>query len=158
MAMRDLVRREPEGAIERRDVEHPLFGFRREMRDLFDRFFPGLEVGGIDGGFSPRLDVSESEKDVRISAELPGLDEKDVEVSVGAGMLTIRGERREEKKSDEKGWVRREQSWGSFRRSVALPCDVDPEKADATFAKGLLKITLPKAASAQGKRIEVKAA
>ncbi len=158
MALRDLVRRDSERSLERREHEHPLVGFQREMRDLLERFLPGFEIGGLDGGFHPRLDVAENEKEVCVSAELPGIDEKDVEVSVGGGMLTVRGQRREEKTADEKGWVRREQSYGAFRRSIALPCDVDVEKADATFGKGILRITLPKAASAQGKRIEVKAA
>lgn len=160
MAVPELARKVQE--VERRPERHPTWGFQREIRDLFDRFFPGfdggLEFAGLEAGFSPKLDVAETDKEIRVSAELPGVEEKDVDVSLSGGTLTIRGERRaESERKDEKGWVRREQSFGSFRRSIALPCEVDADKVAATFTRGILKITLPKAESAQNRRIAVKA-
>lgn len=109
---------------------------------------------------SPAVDVSESDKAYEITAELPGLDEKNVEVSVANGGLTIKGEKKEEKEQNQKDYYVSERSYGSFERYFGLPEGVDADKIEASFKNGVLKVMLPKTAEAQkpAKKIEVKAA
>lgn len=156
MKSSSLVPARQEGAVAER---HPLAALRRQMDALFDGFFAdfGDPARGLQT-FSPRVDVVENGKEVRITAELPGIEEKDVEVSCSSDAITIRGEKREEKeeKGDER--YRLERSYGAFRRTVALPCEVDADKASAKFSKGVLTVALPKAApAAKAKKIEIKA-
>jgi HSP20 family protein len=152
------VRQEEERSLQRE--EHPFLTLQQEMNRLFDDFFGGraLEPFGALGegwdAFSPQVDVVETDKEIRVSAELPGLDDKDVEVSLSRDVLTISGEKRQEKGRD---YFRAERSYGSFRRSIPLPAEVNTEKVDAVFKKGVLTVTLPKKAEAAGrKRITVK--
>jgi HSP20 family protein len=134
------------------------------MTELFDRFFRGLDLAPLDApgplgaGFRPRIDVAETEHAIEVSAELPGIAEKDVDVSLAGDVLTIRGERKHEHEESEKEWYRKEQSYGSFHRAIALPAEVDPDKVAASFAQGVLKVTLPKVVGARSKRITVRAA
>lgn len=148
--------------------------FHDEMDRLFDRFAGGFGVPSLrrwfnieptstyESSFSlpnPAVDVTEDGKDYKITAELPGLEEKDLNVTVAGGMLTIKGEKSYEK--DEKNTDRHvsERAYGSFRRSFALPDGVDADKITADMAKGVLTVTLPKTAqAAKQKKIEVKAA
>lgn len=139
----------------------PFAVLRREMNSLFDDFFTDVERPPALAlpAFSPKVDVKETDGEVRITAELPGVDEKDVEVSVSGDLLTIKGEKKEEK--EEKGEERYhfERTYGAFRRSLALPCEVNGDKATATYTKGVLTIVLPKVADAKKKAtIAVKAA
>ena len=108
----------------------------------------------------PAVDVVESEKAYEITAELPGMDEKSIEVKVTDGYLTIKGEKEEEKEEKKKDYYLHERSFGSFERSFDVPESVDLSKIEATFKKGVLTVTLPKKAEAQTpeKKIEVKAA
>ena len=108
----------------------------------------------------PAVDIAESEKAYEITAELPGMDEKNIEVKVTDGSLTIKGEKQEEKEEKEKDYYLQERRYGSFERSFELPESVDPDKIEASFKKGVLTVTLPKKAEAQkpAKKIEVKAA
>jgi HSP20 family protein len=108
----------------------------------------------------PAVDVVESEKAYEINAELPGMDEKNIEVKVSDGVLTIKGEKREEKEQKEKDYYLQERSFGSFERSFEVPESVDADKIEARFKKGVLTLTLPKKAEAQkpAKKIEVKSA
>ena len=146
--------------------------FRNEMDRVFDRFsgnfaFPSLrrmfdvepwrfESMGIT---TPAIDVSEDEKAYKISAELPGLDEKDIDVTVTGDALVLKGEKRHEKEEKEKNYYLSERSYGAFQRAFALPEGIDRNKIDAQFSKGVLTITLPKTAEAQkqAKKITVKA-
>ena len=123
-------------------AEEPLF--RRELT------FPS----------TPAVDVVESEKAYEITAELPGMDEKNIDVKVADGTLTIKGEKQEEKEEKKKDYYLRERSFGSFERSFAIPEGVDADKIDASFKKGVLTLTLPKKPEAQkpAKKIDVKAA
>ena len=107
----------------------------------------------------PAIDIAESEKGYEIKAELPGMDEKGIEVKVTDGSLTIKGEKQEEKEEKEKDYYLQERRYGSFERSFELPDSVDPDKIEASFKKGVLTVTLPKKAEAQkpAKKIEVKA-
>jgi HSP20 family protein len=109
---------------------------------------------------SPAVDVTESDKAYEITAELPGLDEKNIEVNVANGGLTIRGEKKEEKEEKQKDYYVSERRYGSFERYFSLPEGVDADKIQASFKNGVLKVTLPKTAEAQkpAKKIEVKAA
>jgi HSP20 family protein len=107
----------------------------------------------------PAVDVAETDQAYEIKAELPGLDEKNIEVKVANGVLSIKGEKQEEKEEREKDYYRRERSFGSFERSFQLPDDIEADKIEATFKNGVLSVTLPKSAEArqQAKKIEVKA-
>ena len=145
--------------------------FRTEMDRLFDRFttgfgwpslaLPSFPAGGAGNGFAvPAVDVTEDDKAYRIAAELPGMDEKDVEVAVSGGTLTIKGEKRQERETKEPNYYLSERSYGSFQRAFALPDGIDRDRIEAGFAKGVLTVTLPKKPEAQqpAKRIEVKSA
>ncbi len=145
--------------------------FRSEFDRLFDRFgLPSLrrmfevEPGWrAAGGFpfsAPPIDLSEDEKAYRITAELPGLDAKDVELSVSDGRLILKGEKRREKEEKEKNYYFSERAYGSFQRVFELPASVEHDKITADFSKGVLTITLPKTAEAQqqAKKIEIKSA
>ena len=135
----------------------------RRTDRLFDGFFnefAGLTArphGVFGETFTPRLDVSETEQEFKVVAELPGLDEKDIDVSFNQKVLTISGEKKSEQEEQGQNYHRIERSYGSFKRSVALPSEVDLDQIDASFSNGLLSITLPKTTDAQTKKIEVKA-
>jgi HSP20 family protein len=148
----------------RREEDHPFFALHREMNRMFDDFFHSFDLTPFGGGtsfatFSPSVDIREDEKEVSIKAELPGLDEKDIEVSLSDDSLTIRGEKKDEKEEKGKEYWHRETSYGSFRRVIPLPEGLDTEKADARFKKGVLTVTLPRLeeAKTKGKRITIKA-
>ena len=163
-----------EVAIRREDEqEHPAYSLQREMNRVFDDFFRSWDMPTLSRPFelypfgalennalNPRIDVSETDKEVRISAELPGLTEKDIDVSLTKDMLTIKGEKKQEQEENVKGWYRMERSYGTFMRSIALPCEVDEEHCNATFKNGVLTVSLSKTAQAQSntKNIPVKPA
>ncbi len=132
--------------------------FREEMNRLFDNFFRGFEIEPF-GTFRPSVNVVEDEKEIRVSAELPGIDEKDIEVSLSKDSLTIKGEKKEEKEDKGKNYYRMERSYGSFSRTIPLPVEIDADKVKAQFKKGVLTVTLPKTAKAikETKKIPVKA-
>jgi len=143
--------------------------FRSEMDRLFDRFgFPSLRrVFDIEpawrsaSSFSfsvPAIDMSEDEKAYKISAELPGIDAKDIDVSVSGDMLVLKGEKRQEKEEKDKNYHFSERAYGSFQRAFDLPASVDRDKVAADFSKGVLTITLPKTAEARKpqKKIAIK--
>lgn len=135
---------------------------RHEMNRLFDNFFTGFDLPWFGGNESrvltPRVDVSESDQEIHIAAELPGLDEKDVEVTVTDDTLTIRGEKKEESERKEHNYHMMERSYGTFSRTLRLPFTVDAEQAKAVFRDGVLQITLPKPKGVQQRthKIEVR--
>jgi HSP20 family protein len=138
--------------------------FRGEMDRLFDRFsfpsLPSLFGGQKDFSFNvPAVDVTEDNKAYKIAAELPGLDEKDIEVTVNDDMLVLKGEKRQEKEENDKNTYVSERSYGSFQRAFSLPTGVDRNKITADFSKGVLTMTLPKTAEAQHqqKKVAIKA-
>ena len=142
----------------------PFRGFQREMDRLFDEFSRGF--GGApslwddgDRFLTPQLDVEETEKSYEISVELPGIDEKDLDVTLAEGVLTIKGEKKTESESKDKGRLHMERRFGSFQRSLALPADADQGKIDAAFKNGVLKLTVGKTAEAKpaAKKIAIKA-
>ncbi len=145
------------------EQEHPLVSFHRDINRLFDNFFSDFgskwswPLTGRIGDFAPRVDVSEDEKEVKISAELPGMDAKEVKIEATKDTLRISGEKKEEVEKKEASYHRVERSWGKFQREFALPSEVDPERVDARFKNGVLTVTLPKTESVRGRRIEIKA-
>ena len=143
--------------------------FRSEMDRLFDRFGSGFGFPSLRRMFDieprsaftfsvPAIDMSEDEKAYKISAELPGIDAKDIDVSVTGDMLVLKGEKRQEKEEKDKNYHFSERTYGSFQRAFELPASVDRNHVSADFAKGVLTITLPKTVGAQKpvKKIEVK--
>lgn len=153
----------------------PYENIRREIDRVFDRF----SLGGWDFPFgrkafelelpwsrladlaiAPAVDIVEKEKEYEITAELPGLDEKNIEIKLLNGTLTIKGEKKEEKEEKEKDYHLSERRYGLFTRSFQVPDSVDTGKIEAIFAKGVLTVKLPKSAEAQKseKTISVKAA
>jgi len=144
--------------------EHPFSLFREQFNRLFDDFFFGRELAPLRmtdpwyGAFQPHIDVKESDTEITVSAELPGMDEKDIEVLLSGDALTIKGEKKEEKEDKNKHYYRMERRYGSFQRTIPLPVEIDAKKADASFKKGILHVTLPKTARAKEavKKITVK--
>lgn len=162
MTIKDLMpkfNRRGDRAPRRRAEEDFFRGLRRELDRLVDDFYADYSlarwpVAGeqLAAGFLPRVDVSETDREVKISAELPGLSEQDIAVELDEHTVTIRGEKKEEREQKEQRWYRREQACGSFQRVIALPEGSQPDAARATFKQGLLTITLPKQAGAGSQR------
>ena len=162
MAVRDLIpwRRQenPAPALFRDEVPSPYLQLRREMDRLFEDFFRAPLVGGIALSSNtpgwPSLEVKESGDQVTVTAELPGLTESDIEVTVDDGVLTLRGEKRSEHDEKDQGWS--ERYYGRFERSVVLPEGADEENCRAEFRNGVLTVRMPKAQrTARGRRIPV---
>jgi len=137
---------------DRRELD-PFRAFRTQMDSLFEDWF-GRSMGGM---LAPRVDVSDTDKETTLTVELPGVSEKDIDVSLVGDQLTIKGEKKSEfeDKKDEEGRIyhRVERSYGAFQRTMTIPYKVDPDQVAAEFKDGVLKITLPKPADAQ-KRVE----
>jgi HSP20 family protein len=153
--------------LARRDeLYDPFTAFRREVDRMFDDFFDGLGRSALSPFFgswsevTPTMDVTETEKELVITAELPGLDEKDFEVTISGDVLTLKGEKKSEREHRARNGDYVERRYGTFSRSVRLPFDVGDEKVDATYEKGVLTIRIPKPAELQrpARRIEVRAA
>ena len=149
-------------ALRREAEENPIVSFQKAINTLFDDFFRGVDFGPLETGmakFNPRVDMAEDDKSITITAELPGLDEKDIEINLSKDILTIKGEKKEEKEEKGKERYYMERSFGSFQRMISIPSEVDTSKVDATFKKGVLNITLPKQAKAKEaqKKIQIKA-
>lgn len=132
---------------------------RKEMDRLFDRFLePVWPQMPALGEWEPTLDVSESKDAVTVKAELPGVEQKDIAVSLQDGVLIIKGEKQAEKEEKDKRYHRVERSYGAFFRSIRMPAAVEAGKVMATFKDGVVTITLPKVPEAKGTTIPVKAA
>jgi HSP20 family protein len=137
---------------------HPFSSLQREVDRLFDDFTRGFPAFGFGGtrDLVPSVDVSETDKELLIAAELPGIEEKDVHIDVSGNVLTIRGEKKSESESKDKNYRLIERSYGAFSRRLELPAGVDLDAIKAKMEKGVLTVTVPKPAEAQSKRIEVK--
>ncbi len=127
-----------------------------EMDDLFDGFFRGLDRPFAGYKAWPAIDVAEEENAIVVRAEVPGCKADDIDISVYGNTLTISGEKKFEEEKKEKGYYHVESTYGSFRRELTLPTDVDPSKIEAACKDGVLSITLPKAASAKAVKVKVK--
>ncbi len=145
--------------------ESPFFALHHEIDRVFDDLRRGAPWAGFgipNGGarFAPLLDVFETDKAIEIDAELPGMTEDDIDVSVVDNILTVKGEKKSETEKKEADYHMVERSYGVFTRSLTLPYEVEASKVDAKFDKGVLKITLPKPAEvrAKTKKIKIKSA
>ena len=134
-----------------------LSSLRREMDRMWDRFFGEAPLARrIGEEWWPSVDVSETKDNLVVKAELPGLEAKDVDVSISGDILTIKGEKKKEEEEKDEHHHYVERYYGSFQRSFRLPSNVKSDKIDASFDKGILKVTLPKVEEAKKKKIEVK--
>ena len=131
---------------------------RREMDRLWDSFFEGRPAkrGREEGEWLPSLDVSETKNELVVKAEIPGMDAKDIDISLSDGVLTIKGEKKQEKEEKEADYHLVERSYGAFVRSVRLPKEVQGDKISASYKDGILKIALPKSEEAKKKEIKIK--
>lgn len=166
MANKNILTRKqednPSNIVRRRDSD--VNRFHDEIDRLFDDFFTDpfglVPLRHSESAFMPKVDVVETDKEVKVSAEIPGMEEKDIDVQLNGDILTISGEKSSEHEEKTGQYHRMERSYGSFRRDVQLPSDVDANKVEAVFSKGVLTINLPKPAESisKVKKIEVKKA
>lgn len=133
------------------------FSFLPE-RDIFDRFFEDWspELLDKDRNWIPAFDISENDKEYTLTAEMPGIDAKDLDITISDGILTVKGEKKREKEDKGENYHRVERSYGSFQRSFHIPEKVKTEKVDATFKDGVLKLILEKDEKSETKKITVK--
>lgn len=143
-----------------RSVASPFMSLQREIDRLFEDFSRGFPTIAGNGATAlmPSMDVTETDKEIEITAELPGLEEKDVQINVADNILTIRGEKKAEKEQKDKNYRLVERSYGAFERTLELPEGVNADAIKANISKGLLKVTVPKPAPTQAEKIEVKSA
>jgi HSP20 family protein len=152
-------------------TEYPLLSLQNDMNRLFEDFwrdpfslrpfetFDRMLPSSLRG-FTPNVDISETDKALKLEAELPGLDEKDLEISLSENVLTIKGEKHQKTERKDRNYFYAERTYGSFCRQFTLPASVDEDKIEAAFHKGVLTITLPKRPEVveQRKRIAIKSA
>jgi HSP20 family protein len=125
---------------------------------LFSRFFEETDLPGFsreEREWVPNMDVSETDKGFVVRAEVPGIDKKDISITLTEGLLTIKGERKHEKEEKEECYHRRESYYGSFSRTFRFPSELERDKVDAKYDNGVLKVTIPKAEKAETKKIEI---
>jgi HSP20 family protein len=132
---------------------------KKEVDRLFDRFWEGdfPQLPAL-GEWAPALDVSETKDGITVRAEVPGMDPKDIELSLQEQVLTVKGEKKQEKEEKDEHYYRAERSYGAFARAIRLPAPVDSSKVTATFKNGVLTVALPKAPAAKGTTIPIKGA
>jgi HSP20 family protein len=163
MAIKDLIpwnNRGRDVGIPRGADTHPFLTLHREMNRMFDDAFRGFDLApfgaarAFEGIGWPQIDIDETDKEVRVTAELPGLDEKEVSLEIANGVLSISGEKKSE--SEDKGRRFSERYYGRFERRIPLE-DVDEDKAAASFKNGVLTVTIPKSSEAKTnvRRIEI---
>jgi HSP20 family protein len=145
-------------AIVKWDPFKDFMTLRDRMNRLFEdmvAFSRGEEKDLISSSWVPAVDIYETESEVVLSAEVPGVDEKDIEINIEDGNLTVKGERKFEKETKEENYHRIERSYGSFFRSFALPSYVDHEKIEAEYDNGLLRIRMPKKPEVKPKKVKI---
>jgi len=144
----------------KKDFERSMLSaLQTQMRRLFGDFF-GEELPLFRNGetWVPELDIAETPEAIVVTAEIPGIDPKEVQITVRNNHLVLRGEKKEEKETKGRHWIRTERRVGAFRRELALPAEVEEERIEAVSKNGVLTVTLPKKKEAQGKQIPVKTA
>lgn len=162
-----------QGGLSLADPWRPVSNLRRQIDSLFEEFnrmmpfgptgrsifdMEPFARGGSPWGGMPAVDIVEQDNAIQISAELPGMDENNIELKLANNVLTLKGEKKDEREEKEQGYYLSERSYGSFQRSFNLPDSVDIDKIEAHFDKGVLKVTLPKKSEAQQqeKRIDIR--
>jgi HSP20 family protein len=143
-------------SVRQREMD-PFARMRQEMEGMFNGMLgdwtgPSSLFSRGAGSFVPSVEINETAKEIRVTAELPGLEEKDVEVSLLEGALWIKGEKRQEHEEEKGDVYTCERQYRAFQRMIQLPMEVEADKIKATFKKGVLKVTLPKTKEAQSKR------
>ena len=139
------------------DLVPRTFAFR-PAKDIFERLFEDFNLPALSDGepaWIPVFDISENEKEYVVTAELPGIDSKDLDVTLSDGVLTVKGEKKRESEDKGKNYHRVERSYGSFKRSFRIPEKVQMDKVDAKYKDGILKLTLEKAEESEVKKIAV---
>lgn len=165
---RNLIpwRRKQAVPVRSRDLLSPFEALHRQMNELFESFFEEFEWPRLPSlwrsgeglsTLSPSFDVVETDDEIRVTAELPGMDEKDIEVTLEDNVLTVKGEKKEEREEKRGEYYLAERRYGHFHRSIPLPAGIAEDKVKANFKKGVLTVVLPKTEEAkrQGKKIEV---
>ncbi len=135
-----------------------LTSLRREMDRLWEDFFGRRDLLAEEASWVPAVDISEDKEYVNVRAELPGIDPKDVEITLSGDLLTIRGEKKQRQEKKGENFHRIETRWGRFCRSIRIPVPVDPDKIEAKYENGVLNITMPKREEIKPKQIEIKTA
>jgi HSP20 family protein len=138
------------------DVSSEIFNMQREIDRLFDRFRGGVTAESSVSTWAPAVDIVEEKDHFVVRAELPGVEKKDVKITIENNVLALRGEKKFEEEKEGKNFHRVERSYGSFYRSFTLPTSVVSNKIEASYADGVLTITIPKSEEAKPKEIEVK--
>ena len=158
MTLRDMIpwKHNKDISTERR-MGHPLQRLHWGIDRLFDDFIQDWDWPATleEGVLAPRTDVSETDKEVTVTAEMPGLDEKNIDVSLERDSLVIRGNKESKKEDEGKSYYRVERAYSSFYRVIPLPCEIDDKKIKAVYKKGLLTVLLPKAHDAARKRKQI---
>ncbi len=152
----EITKYKPNG---NKDILGP-FGFDRSIRQLFDSFMdfpkewdlPARPVGEL----FPKVDISESPQKYDIRAEIPGMNKEDIKISVNKNVLVLSGEKKEEKKTEDKKYHRIESYYGSFQRSFVLPDGINADKVEASFKDGVLSVVVPKSEATKEKTVEIK--
>src|ERR1700675_4258467 len=156
MRLTSLVPSRGSNALMRPDFG--LFGLHREIDRLFSDLAQGVAGNGAQANIVPSIEISETDKAIEISAEMPGLERKDVEISIEDDTPTIAAEKKVGENQEDKNVQLSERCYGVFHRVLQLPPGIDPSSVQATMANGILKITIPKPAKSEPKKIEVKEA
>ena len=147
--------------MRRENDKHPLARLQHDMNQVFDRFFGDFRISPFqDRDFMsfPKVDIKENKKEVLVSAELPGMEVDDIDISLNDNVLTLRGEKKQESKDERENYYHMECSYGSFNRNIVLPGDVESDNVKAEFKNGILKVSMTKKPEDQqkAKRIEIK--
>ena len=153
--MRSLVPFSWNTDLFRRNDNDPFAAMQKEINRMFEDFGRGSLMRLSNGGVSPQIDVAETDNAIEVTAELPGIDEKDVDVVLRDDLLTIKGEKKSEREEKKKDYHLVERSFGSFSRTVQLPFEADSEAVKANFAKGVLKISIAKPAEVKDKTVKI---
>ncbi|MCA9240075.1 MAG: Hsp20/alpha crystallin family protein [Planctomycetales bacterium] len=134
----------------------PLTFFREEMDDLVNRFLPHDDQANSLFPVTPSLDLSETDTEVQVRMDLPGVKPEDIDIQLNGNQLRVSGERKEEKEDKGRTYHRIERRFGAFSRSVTLPCEVEEDEVAAEFHEGALTVTLPKSEQTKSRKIPVK--
>lgn len=137
------------------DLFEDLEDLQQEMNRVFDLKMRPFKLGNGDKLWAPAVDIVDEKDQIKVKADLPGLKKEDIDVSVENDVLTIKGEKKEEKETKEKDYIRSERYYGAFHRAFTLPASVDAAKVNAAYKEGVLEITLPKKEGAKPKQTKV---
>ena len=150
--MKMIPWRKREGFSDLENIQH-------EMNRLFNTSLSRWvsdDRGLLESAWNPSIDIHESQDYIIVRADLPGVAKEDIDVAVNGDTLTIKGEKKQEKEEKDKEYIRSERFYGSFAKSVTLPCEIDTTKVDAQYKDGVLKLMLPKREEAKPKQIQIK--